>query len=71
MDLTKVSPSLDLRNGGFSVRQVALKVTSCKVTKHKKKCIKNQHVFVSFVFDTFGFLVLEAIDLLNKSTGDV
>ncbi|GKE70005.1 hypothetical protein Tco_1528077 [Tanacetum coccineum] len=44
----------------------ALKAASCKVTKHEKACIENQHVFVPFVFDTFGFLALEAVELLNK-----
>ncbi|GJZ74182.1 putative reverse transcriptase domain-containing protein [Tanacetum coccineum] len=44
----------------------ALKAASCKVTKHEKACIKNQHVFVPFAFDTFGFLAPEALELLNR-----
>ncbi|GJV88413.1 hypothetical protein Tco_1532351 [Tanacetum coccineum] len=44
----------------------ALKVVSCKVTKHEKACIENQHVFVPFAFDAFGFLAPEAVELLNR-----
>ncbi|GJZ63144.1 hypothetical protein Tco_0619565 [Tanacetum coccineum] len=51
---------------GFTVGQAALKAASCKVTKHDKACIKNQHVFVHFAFDTFGFLTLEEVELLNR-----
>ncbi|GJZ49020.1 hypothetical protein Tco_0603210 [Tanacetum coccineum] len=51
---------------GFTVGQAALKAASCKVTKHEKACIKNQHVFVPFAFDTFGFLAPEALELLNR-----
>nr|GEZ20429.1 putative reverse transcriptase domain-containing protein [Tanacetum cinerariifolium] len=43
----------------------ALKAASCKVTKHEKACIENQHVFIPFAFDTFGFLASEAVELLN------
>ncbi|GJZ31687.1 probable receptor-like protein kinase [Tanacetum coccineum] len=51
---------------GFTVGQTVLKAASCKVTKHVKACIENQHVFVSFAFDTFGFLAPEAVELLNR-----
>ncbi|GJT16820.1 retrovirus-related pol polyprotein from transposon TNT 1-94 [Tanacetum coccineum] len=44
----------------------ALKASSCKVTKHEKACIENQHVFIPFAFDTFGFLAPEAVELLNR-----
>lgn len=37
-----------------------LKNVSCKVTNHVKICMKNQHVFVSFVFDIVGFLAPDA-----------
>jgi len=29
-------------------------------------CSDNQHAFIPFVFGTFGFLVLEAVDLLHR-----
>ncbi|GJY35887.1 hypothetical protein Tco_0421265 [Tanacetum coccineum] len=39
VDLTGVSPLVGLSS------QAALKVASCKVAKHEKACIENQHVF--------------------------
>ncbi|GKD15028.1 hypothetical protein Tco_1199435 [Tanacetum coccineum] len=39
---------------------------SCKVTNHEKACIENQHVFIPFAFDTFGFLAPEAVKQLNR-----
>ncbi|GJR55916.1 hypothetical protein Tco_1406437 [Tanacetum coccineum] len=44
----------------------ALKAATSKVTEHEKTCIENQHVFILFAFDTFGFLVLEAVKPLNR-----
>nr|GEV75486.1 copia-type polyprotein [Tanacetum cinerariifolium] len=66
VDLTGVSPLMGLSSQSFTVGQTALKAASCKVTKHKKACIKNQHVFVPLAFDTFGFLAPKAVELLNK-----
>ncbi|GKB95645.1 hypothetical protein Tco_0981782 [Tanacetum coccineum] len=66
VDLTGVSPLLGLSSRGFTVGQAALKVASCKVTKHEKTCIENQHVFILFAFDTFGFLAPEAVGLLTR-----
>nr|GEY05566.1 putative reverse transcriptase domain-containing protein [Tanacetum cinerariifolium]GEY40717.1 putative reverse transcriptase domain-containing protein [Tanacetum cinerariifolium] len=66
VDLTGVSPLVGLSGMGFTVGQTALKAASCKVTKHEKACIKNQHVFILFAFDTFGFLAPEAVKLLNR-----
>ena len=66
VDLTGVSPLVGLRNEGFTMGQAALKAASCKVMKHEKACIENQHVFIPFAFDTFGFLAPEAVDLLNR-----
>ncbi|GJX35898.1 hypothetical protein Tco_0247455 [Tanacetum coccineum] len=66
VDLTGISPLVGLSSRGFTMGQAALKVASCKVTKHEKTCIENQHVFIPFVFDTFGFLAPEAVELLNK-----
>ncbi|GKB30286.1 hypothetical protein Tco_0869687, partial [Tanacetum coccineum] len=51
---------------GFIAGQTTLKVASCKVTKHEKACIENQHVFIPFAFDTFGFFAPEAVDLLSR-----
>ncbi|GJZ35233.1 RNA-directed DNA polymerase, eukaryota [Tanacetum coccineum] len=52
---------------GFASKQhIALKAASGKVTKHEKACIENQHVFIPFGFDTFGFLAPEAVELLSR-----
>ncbi|KAL4566873.1 hypothetical protein LXL04_030999 [Taraxacum kok-saghyz] len=66
VDLTGVSPLVDLRSEDFTIGQAALKAASCKVMKHEKACIENQHVFIPFAFDTFGFLAPKAVDLLNR-----
>jgi len=42
------------------------KAASSKVAKHEKACSDNQHVFIPFAFDTFGFLAPEAVDLLHR-----
>ncbi|GKG42976.1 hypothetical protein Tco_0479660, partial [Tanacetum coccineum] len=66
MDLTGISPLVGLSSRGFTAGQTALKVASCKVTKHEKACIENQHVFIPFAFDTFGFFAPEAMELLSQ-----
>ncbi|GJW75766.1 hypothetical protein Tco_0135136 [Tanacetum coccineum] len=66
MDLTRVSPLVELSSWGFTTGHAALKAASCKVTKHEKSCIENQHVFIPFAFDTFGFLAPEALELLGR-----
>ncbi|GJR59436.1 hypothetical protein Tco_1501598 [Tanacetum coccineum] len=66
VDLTGVSPLVGLSSRGFTVGQAALKAASCKVAKHEKACIKNQHVFIPFAFDSFDFLAPEAMKLLTK-----
>ena len=66
VDLTGVSPLVGLSSRGFTVGQAALKAASYKVAKHEKACIENQHVFIPFAFDTFGFLAPEAVELLNR-----
>ena len=66
MDLTGVSPLVGLGSSAFTVGQAALKAASGKVIKHEKACLDNQHVFISFTFDTFGFLTPEAVDLLSR-----
>ena len=55
-----------LKGRGFTAGQAALKATKCKVTKHEKSCLENQHVFIPFAFDTFGFLAPNAVELLNR-----
>lgn len=52
--------------GGFKVGHAVLKVVTCKVTKHEKSYMKNQHIFISIAFDTFGFLTPNVVELLNK-----
>ncbi|GKA45595.1 putative exostosin-like protein [Tanacetum coccineum] len=66
VDLTGVSPLVGLRDNGFVAGQAALKAESSKVAKHEKACLENQHVFIPFAFDTFGFLAPEAEEFLNK-----
>jgi hypothetical protein len=50
----------------FTVEQTTFKVALSKVIKHEKTCSNYQHVFISFMFDTFGFLALDAANLLQK-----
>ncbi|KAK2385189.1 hypothetical protein QL285_072455 [Trifolium repens] len=66
VDLTGVSPLVGLTTEGFTVGQAALKAASSKVAKHKRACSENQHVFIPFAFDTFGFLAPEAVDVLKR-----
>nr|GEW64719.1 auxilin-like protein [Tanacetum cinerariifolium] len=66
VDVIGVSPYVGLSSRGFTAGQAALKAASCKVTKHEKACIENQHVFILFEFDTFGFLAPDAVELLSR-----
>jgi len=66
VDLTGVSPLVGLGVGPFTVGQTALKAASSKVAKHEKACSDNQHAFIPFAFDTFGFLAPEAVGLLHR-----
>jgi hypothetical protein len=43
-----------------------IKVASRNMSKHEKTCSDNQHVFILFAFDTFGFLAPEAVNLLKR-----
>jgi hypothetical protein len=36
------------------------------MAKNDKFCGENQHIFISFAFDIFGFLTLEVVNLLKK-----
>nr|GEW89410.1 auxilin-like protein [Tanacetum cinerariifolium] len=49
-----------------SQSQAALKEKSSKVAKREKACLENQHVFIPFAFDTFGFLAPETEKFLNR-----
>ncbi|KAK2440731.1 hypothetical protein QL285_012108 [Trifolium repens] len=66
VDLTRVLPLVGLRAGTFTVGQAPLKAASSKVAKHEKTCFDNQHAFIPFAFDTFGFLAPEAASLLQR-----
>nr|GEZ43629.1 putative reverse transcriptase domain-containing protein [Tanacetum cinerariifolium] len=66
VDLTGVSPLVGFRENRFFAGQAALKVESSKVAKHEKACLENQHVFIPFAFDTFGFLAPETEKFLNR-----
>ncbi|KAL7591245.1 hypothetical protein Lser_V15G34638 [Lactuca serriola] len=65
VDLTWFFLLVGLGSEVFTVGQTALKAASSKVTKHEKMCMENQHTFIPFAFDTFGFLLPEAVELLN------
>nr|GEW06148.1 putative exostosin-like protein [Tanacetum cinerariifolium] len=66
VDLTGVSPLVGFRENEFVAGQDALKAESSKVAKHEKACLENQHVFIPFAFDTFGFLAPETEKFLNR-----
>ncbi|GJY86263.1 putative reverse transcriptase domain-containing protein [Tanacetum coccineum] len=66
VDLTTVSPLVRWSSKGLTMGPATLKASLCKVTKHEKASIENQHVFVPFAFDTFGSFALEAMKLLNR-----
>jgi hypothetical protein len=46
--------------------QTTFKVILNKVIKHEKTGSDNQHAFIPFAFDTFGFLAPDAVDLLQS-----
>jgi hypothetical protein len=66
VDLTGVSPLVGLGTRTFTAGKAALKAASCKVVKHEKACSDNQHAFIPFAFDIFGFLEPEAVSLLHR-----
>jgi hypothetical protein len=57
---------MGLTTEDFTVGQAAIKAASSKVVKHERACFENQHVFIPFTFDTFGFLAPEAVDVLKE-----
>ena len=66
MDLTGVSPLVGLRAETFAVGQTSLKAASSKMAKDEKMCFHNQQAFISFAFDTFGFIAPKVVDLLHR-----
>jgi hypothetical protein len=52
--------------GDSRVEQTALKAAPNKMVKHEKAYSDNQHIFISFAFDTFVFLAPETVNLLKK-----
>lgn len=40
----------------FIVENITLNAASSKIAKHKKICLNNQHIFISFMFDIFNLL---------------
>ncbi|MCI28228.1 auxilin-like protein, partial [Trifolium medium] len=65
VDLIGVSPLVGLMTGDFIVGQATLKAASSKIAKHEKSYSDNQHAFIPFSFDTFGFLAPDAVDILK------
>jgi hypothetical protein len=66
VDLIGVSPLVGRRIGNFNVGRATLKAAPSKMAKYEKVCSDNQHVFISFAFDTFDFLTPEAVNLLKR-----
>ncbi|CAK8572934.1 unnamed protein product [Lathyrus sativus] len=64
--LTGASSLVGFRSVGFFVGQTALKAALSKVVKREKMYFDNQHAFMPFAFDTFGFLAPETMDLLQR-----
>ncbi|GJT19598.1 DNA helicase [Tanacetum coccineum] len=66
IQIDEIKNYVEERDNGFVAGQAALKAESSKVAKHEKACLENQHVFIPFAFDTFGFLAPEAEEFLNR-----
>jgi hypothetical protein len=50
----------------FTLGRTILIAALSKMVKYEKTCAYNQHIFISFAFDTFGFLAQEIVKLLKK-----
>jgi hypothetical protein len=48
------------------VGYTALKAVSSRMAKHEKTFFDNQHIFILFAFDSFGFLAQKAENLLKN-----
>lgn len=66
MDLTEVSALVGLGIEDFIVGQTTPKTTSSKIVKNEKTCSDNQDAFISYTYDTFDFITLEAVHLLER-----
>jgi hypothetical protein len=55
-----------LTTGDFTVEQTALKAALSKVAKHERVYSNNQHAFIPFAFDTFGFLAPVVANIISK-----
>ncbi|KAK2381131.1 hypothetical protein QL285_068765 [Trifolium repens] len=66
VDLTGVSSLVGLTTGDFTVGRAALNAASSKVAKHERACSDNQHAFIPFAFDTFGFLAPDVVTILKR-----
>jgi len=66
VNLIRVSPLVGLGVEAFTVGHAALKYASNKVAKHENVCPDNQHAFILFAFDTFGFLAPTTVDRLHR-----
>jgi hypothetical protein len=64
--LTEVFPLMGLTTGDFTAGQATLKAASSKVAKYERACSNNQHAFIPFAFDTFGFLAPDAMNILKR-----
>jgi hypothetical protein len=70
MNLTGVSSLVGLGVRDFTVGRATLKAASSKMAKHKKACSDNKHVFISFVFDTFGLFSTRGCKSFENSSKD-
>jgi hypothetical protein len=66
IDLIGVSSLVGSGVRDFNVGRTVLKTASNKMTKYEKVCSDNQYAFIPSVFDTFGFLEPEVVDLLKR-----
>ncbi|KAL5710701.1 hypothetical protein ACHQM5_021234 [Ranunculus cassubicifolius] len=66
VDVTGVSPMVGFDDKVFEVGEAATSAATTKVAKHEAACIANQHCFIPFAFDTFGFLPLDSVELLKR-----
>jgi hypothetical protein len=66
VNLTEVSPLVGLGVKDFTLGRTILIAALSKMVKYEKTCAYNQHIFISFAFDTFRFLAPEIVKLLKK-----
>jgi hypothetical protein len=69
-DLIGVS-LVGLGTKAFMVGHATLKVASSKVVKYEKTCSDNQHAFIPFTFDIFGFLAPDVVNLQHRVQMDM